>query len=141
MTAAEWIWLFAVVAFIVLEAATYQMVCIWFIGGSIAGMIACLFGADFWVQMTAFLAVSVLLIIAFRPLVIKRLNNRKVKTNIDSLIGKKIVITETVDNIKSTGQCKIDGVVWLVRSINDTIIPEGDVAEIKRIEGVRLIAE
>lgn len=135
------IWLAAVIAFIILEASTYQMVCVWFIVGSIGGMIASMLGAGFWVQMTVFLAVSIVLLILMRPLAMKRLNSHKVKTNADSLIGKKVLITETVDNTKATGQGKIDGAVWTVRSSDGSVIEEGEVAEIKRIEGVKLIVE
>lgn len=133
------IWLVAVIAFIILEASTYQMVCVWFIVGSIGGMIASMLGAGFWVQMTVFLVVSIVLLILMRPLAMKRLNSHKVKTNADSLIGKKVLITETVDNTKATGQGKIDGAVWTVRSSDGSVIEEGEVAEIKKIEGVKLI--
>lgn len=135
------IWLVAVIAFIILEASTYQMVCVWFIVGSIGGMIASMLGAGFWVQMTVFLVVSIVLLVLMRPLAMKRLNSHKVKTNADSLIGKKVLITETVDNTKATGQGKIDGSVWTVRSVDGSVIEEGTVAEIKKIEGVKLIVE
>ncbi len=133
------IWLVAVVTFIILEASTYQMVCVWFIVGSIGGMIASLLGAGFWVQMTVFLVISIALLVLMRPIAIKRLNSHKVKTNADSLIGKKVLITEKVDNTAATGQGKIDGIVWTVRAESDSVIEEGTVAEVKRIEGVKLI--
>ncbi len=141
MPVAGIIWLVAVVAFIILEASTYQMVCVWFIVGSIGGMIASMLGAGFWVQMSVFLVISIALLILMRPMAMKRLNSHKVKTNADSLIGKKVLITETVDNTKATGQGKVDGTIWTVRTEEDKIIEEGAVAEIKRIEGVKLIVE
>lgn len=141
MPVAGIIWLVAVVAFIILEASTYQMVCVWFIVGSIGGMIASMLGAGFWVQMSVFLVISIALLILMRPMAMKRLNSHKVKTNADSLIGKKVLITETVDNTKATGQGKVDGTIWTIRAEGDKIIEEGAVAEIKRIEGVKLIVE
>lgn len=141
MPVAGIIWLIAVIAFIVLEATTYQMVSVWFIIGSIGGMIASMLGAGFWVQMTVFLIISIALLVAMRPVAMKRINSHKVKTNADSLIGKKVLITETVDNTKATGQGKADGIIWTVRAEADTIIEVGAVAQIKRIEGVKLIVE
>ncbi len=141
MQTAGLIWLAAVVAFIILEASTYQMVCVWFIVGSIGGMIASLLGAGFWIQMTVFLVISIALLILMRPIALKRLNSHKVKTNADSLIGKKVLITETVDNAKATGQGKVDGAQWTVRAAGNSVIEEGTIAEIKRIEGVKLIVE
>lgn len=141
MQTAGIIWLVAIVAFIVLEATTYQMVSLWFIVGAIGGLIASLLGAGFWVQMTVFLVISVALLLAFRPMVVKRLSKNNIKTNADSVIGKKILITETVDNTNSTGQGRIDGAIWTVRSESGTIIEAGTLAIIKEIEGVKLIVE
>lgn len=135
------IWLVAIVAFIILEATTYQMVSLWFIVGAIGGLIASLLGAGFWVQMTVFLVISVALLLAFRPMVVKRLSKNNIKTNADSVIGKKVLITETVDNTNSTGQGRIDGAIWTVRSESGTIIEAGTLAIIKEIEGVKLIVE
>ncbi len=141
MQTAGIIWLVAIVAFIILEATTHQMVSLWFIVGAIGGLIASLLGAGFWVQMTVFLVISVALLLAFRPIVVKRLSKKNIKTNADSVIGKKVLITETVDNTNSTGQGRIDGAIWTVRSESGTIIEAGTLAIIKEIEGVKLIVE
>lgn len=141
MQTAGIIWLVAIVAFIILEATTYQMVSLWFIVGAIGGLIASLLGAGFWVQMTVFLVISVALLLVFRPIVVKRLSKNNIKTNADSVIGKKVLITETVDNTNSTGQGRVDGAIWTVRSESGTIIEAGTIATIKEIEGVKLIVE
>ena len=73
----EIVWLIAIVVFIVLEAVTYQMLSVWFIGGAICGLVAKMLGAPLWLQMTIFVAVSVVLLVAFRPFAVKRL-----KTNV-----------------------------------------------------------
>lgn len=134
------VWLIAIVAFIVLEAVTYQMLSIWFVIGAIGGLIASLLGAGFWVQMTVFLALSVVLLICFRPLAVKKLKT-DYKTNADAAVGKKVTVTEEVDNIKGTGAAKLDGMVWTVRTESGKTLGVGDVAEVKRIEGVKLIVD
>lgn len=134
----EIVWLIMIVAFIVLEAVTYQMVSVWFIAGAIGGLIAKMSGAPLWLQMTIFIAVSIILLIAFRPFALKRLKT-DCKTNADAAIGRKIIITKEVNNMKGTGEAKLDGLIWSVRSEDDIIIPEGETAEIKKIEGVKLI--
>ena len=40
-------WIIAIVAFIGIEAATIQLVSIWFMGGALAGMIAAMCGLGF----------------------------------------------------------------------------------------------
>lgn len=139
MSVTNFIWLAAVVAFIVLEGVTYQLVAAWFVAGAIAGMITSIAGADFAVQMIVFLAVSVLFMALFRPIAMKRLNNQKLKTNSDGLVGKQILITTDVSNTNGCGEGKLDGKIWSVRTESGEELKSGDVAEVKRIEGVKLI--
>ena len=134
----EIVWLIAIVVFIVLEAVTYQMLSIWFIGGAICGLVAKMLGAQLWLQMTIFVAVSVVQLVAFRPFAIKRLKT-DCKTKADAAIGRKIIITKEVNNMKGTGEAMLDGLIWSVRSDDDSIIAEGETVEVKKIEGVKLI--
>ncbi|MGN0163155.1 MAG: NfeD family protein [Candidatus Ornithomonoglobus sp.] len=135
------IWLIAIVAFIILEAVTYQIVSIWFVFGAIGGMITYLLGADFYIQLIVFIAVSAILLSVLRPLSMKLVKKQDFKTNSDGLIGKNILITQEVSNIKGTGQGKINGMVWTVRGESDEVIHAGEIAKVKKIEGVKLIAE
>jgi len=64
----NWIWLGAVVAFGVLEAATAALVSIWFVGGAAVALLASFLGAALWLQIALFLAVSVGILAAVRPL-------------------------------------------------------------------------
>ena len=82
----NWIWLGAVVAFGVLEAATAALVSIWFVGGAAVALLASFLGAALWLQIALFLAVSVGILAAVRPL-IKRANAKTVPTNLDRVIG------------------------------------------------------
>lgn len=135
------IWLAAVIVFMVLEAITYQMVSVWFIIGAVGGLITAMCGADFWIQMVVFLALSLILLVCFRPFAVKKLKTTKLKTNAESAIGKKVVITEKVDNVEGIGQGKLDGQIWTVRTESGAVLNVGDVAEVKRIDGVKLIVE
>ena len=141
MLGMELLWLAGIVAFIILEAVTYQLISIWFVIGAIGGLIAAICGTDFYVQMTVFLAVSILLLVLLRPFSMKLIKKQDFKSNADSLIGKNILITQEVNNISGTGQGKVKGMVWTVRSETDETIAAGELAEIKRIEGVKLIVK
>lgn len=135
------IWIVAVVLFIVLESVTYQLVSIWFVFGSIGGLIAALCGANFYVQFGVFLSVSLLMLIFLRPVSMKLVKRQDFKSNADGLIGQSVLITEEVSNIKGTGQGKVRGMVWTVRSEEDKTIETGSVVTIKKIDGVKLIVE
>ncbi|MGN1115878.1 MAG: NfeD family protein, partial [Candidatus Ornithomonoglobus sp.] len=82
-----------------------------------------------------------ILLSVLRPLSMKLVKRQDFKTNSDSLIGKNILITQEVSNIKGTGQGKINGMVWTVRGGSDEVIHAGEIAKVKKIEGVKLIAE
>lgn len=133
------IWILAVVAFVILEAVTYQLVSIWFVFGAVSGMIAAVCGANFYIQMAVFIIVSLIFLAVLRPVSMKLVKRQDFKTNADGLLGENVLITQEVSNIKGTGQGKVNGMVWTVRSDDDETVPVGTVAEIKRIEGVKLI--
>lgn len=132
-------WAAATVVFIIIEAATVGLASIWFALGSLCALIAALLGAQLWLQIVWFVVISVVTIVATRPLVKKYVNGKKQPTNADRLIGTTIRVREDVDNIAATGSANVDGKVWSVRSIDGKRIPAGTLAVIKDIQGVRLI--
>ena len=133
------LWIIALIAFVIIEAATYQLVTIWFAAGSLGGIICALLGAPLYVQIAVFLAVAAATLLLLRPITMKHLKKEPEKTNTDSLIGAWVLITEAVNNIAGTGKGKLCGMEWTVRSENNEEIPEGDLAMVKKIEGVKLI--
>ena len=59
----EIIWLAALVILLIAEALTCGLTTIWFAGGALIALAAALFGANVWIQLGVFLAVSLLLLI------------------------------------------------------------------------------
>lgn len=133
------IWAIGIIAFVVLEAVTYQMVSLWFAIGAVGGIIASALGAPFNVQMIIFIALSVVFLIALRPVSMKILKTRGAKTNVDGLIGKEVLITKDIDNINGVGEGKINGMTWSVRSLDNAKIPANTTAVVEKVEGVKLI--
>lgn len=135
------IWLIGIIVFIILEAVTYQMVSIWFALGAVGGLIAALLKMQFSVQMTVFIVIAVISLLALRPLSKRLIKTKDVRTNSDSLIGKEVLITEEVNNLQGNGKGKINGMMWSVRSADDSLIPENEVVTVEDIKGVRLIVK
>ena len=52
-----YVWLGLIVAFIAVEAATVNLVSIWFIGGAVAGLVCAILGVPALLQWTVFIAV------------------------------------------------------------------------------------
>lgn len=136
-----WIWVAAIVVFVILEAATYQLVSIWFAVGAFGGLIAELLGVRFGVQMTIFIAISIVLLLCLRPVSKKLIKTSRENTNVDSLIGETVIITKDVDNKEGTGEGKVNGMVWSLRSSDNAVIPCGEEATVESVKGVRLVVK
>ena len=132
-------WIIAMVVFLVIEAVTVGIVSVWFAIGALFAMVTAMLGANLWVQITVFLVVSAIALYFTRPLVKKFVNNKVEPTNADMLIGKECRVVETIDNLSGTGADYVDGKTWTARTVDEEIIPKGQLVKAERIEGVKLI--
>lgn len=135
-------WLVLVAVLLVIEAVTVGLTTIWFAGGALVAAVASWLGAGEIVQWILFLAVSLVLLIFTRPVAVKYMNRKVSHTNVDSLIGKKAVVIQEINNLAQTGQVKINDLEWMARTENDdSVISEKTIVVIREIEGVKLIVE
>lgn len=135
------LWAALIIIFAVFEAATAQLVSIWFVVGALASLISAFLGANFAVQIIIFIAISILALVITRPLVKKYINPKKERTNADKVLGQEGIVVEDIDNIQAKGQVKIDGKIWSARSLDNSLISEGERVIIEKIEGVKLIVK
>lgn len=137
-----YVWAAMIVISLIVEAATAQLVAIWFLIPAIAALLLAVFGVDFWIQILVFVVASLLLILFARPILTKLLFKKPVEaTNSDRLIGKIGTVTAGIDNLKECGEVKVGGEVWTARSADLSPIPEGSFVIIECIEGVKLICK
>lgn len=137
-----WIfWIAAIVIFAIAEAATVNMVSVWFVAGALAALIVQLLGGAVWLQITVFFVVSAALLAGLRPFVKKYVTPKKTATNADMALGQEAYVTETIDNLRGTGAVKLDGKVWTARSVQDAVLPEGTLVKVVKLEGVKLYVE
>ena len=133
------LWIAAAVVFAVIEAATAQILTLWFCIGSIGAIIAYALGASLTVQIVVFVAVSLLTLVIARPY-LRRFTRTKVQpTNLDMCIGQQALVTERISNLDGTGQAKIRGTIWTARSSDGAVIEPGALVKVLSIEGVKLI--
>ena len=134
------VWLFILVAAIVVEASTVSLVSLWFVPSACIAMILALCEVKLWIQLTVFFAVFLLLMIILRPVFKKNMGLRIVPTNANTLIGAQAVVIEQIDNLQAKGQVKVRGQIWTARSADENLIYEtGAVVTVLAIEGVKLI--
>ena len=136
------LWAILTVVLIAGEIATVQLVAVWFAAGSLAAFIVSLFGVSFPVQLVIFVAGSVALLAATRPIVKKIMTNRRVRTNADQVVGKECVVREEIDNIRGAGRVYVDGLTWTARNAaSDEPIPVDTTCIVREIQGVKLMVE
>jgi membrane protein implicated in regulation of membrane protease activity len=131
-------WLVLLILFLVAEGATAAVTTIWFAAGALASMIATLLGAEIWLQVILFVVVSIGCLLALRPLLKKYITPKKVRTNVDAVVGRQGVVLEKIDNLASTGRVKLGGMEWTARAENNECIEAGTVVRVERIEGVKV---
>lgn len=135
----EWVWVAALAVFAIAEGCMQALISIWFIGGSIAGLISTVCGAPLWMQLTLFLAVSVLLLLLMRPMSRRLMSQKQTKTNAQSNVGKTVLVTEPIDNLRQTGAVKVSGVEWSARSVDGRQIAADTAVRIDKIEGAKVL--
>jgi len=136
------IWVVLLLLFVVIEVATMGLTTLWFAGGALVAAVLAALNLPSYVQIAAFIVVSLVLILFTRPIAVRYFNGDRVKTNVESIVGKKAIVTATIDNLKAVGQVTVNGMEWSARSTADTVvIPEGAVVYIVAINGVKLIVE
>ena len=137
-----YIWLVLAIVLAITELVTAGLTTIWFSVGALASLLLVLCGVDnITVQIVVFVLVSLLSLIATRPLVKKYINKKVQPTNADRCIGKEAFVTEEINNILSKGAVKINGIEWSARSEDDSVIENGVKVKIISIDGVKVIVK
>ncbi len=138
----EIIWLALTAVLLIIEIVTLGLTTIWFAAGALFAFFAALLGMNQGIQIGVFVVVSVVLLFFTRPLAVKYLNTKTIKTNTEALVGKTARVIVDINNLKSQGQVVINGLEWTARSSDDTVVFKiGDAVTIVGIEGVKLIVE
>ena len=136
------VWIGIIVAAIVLEVLTDQILAIWFMPSAVICAILELCSVPLPWQMLVFLVVSVAGIVLSRTILKKYFCFTKTATNVEAVVGEKCVVIERIDNYAGCGQAKVRGQVWSARSIDDEITFEvNEVLRVVAVEGVKLICK
>ncbi len=132
------IWLIVVLLLIVIEAATVNLVSVWFIASGIISLFVSLFCDSFFIQFGIFVVLGIFLLLLTRPILTKMLAQKETKTNLERIIGMEGVVTSKISK-NVVGEVKVDGKLW--SAIATTAIKEGAIVKACAIEGVKLVVE
>ncbi len=134
-------WLLVIVVLLVFELFTLGLTTIWFAFGGLIAMAIAAVDGPFALQFCAFVVISLLVMFLVRNVALEHFNKNRVKTNVDSVLGQKAIVTQKIDNLRSEGQVVLNGMEWTARSDSGLEIEAGAVVVVKRVSGVKLIVE
>ena len=136
------VWLSLFVLMVIVEALGPSLISIWFAFGALVALIISFIpGVAWWVQVIVFVAVSAATLIALRPLCRRYFKRNVIRSNVDSIVGKRGKLTDDISPF-SAGTCRINDVSWTAVSPdeNETIAKES-VVEVIAISGNKLIVK
>ena len=133
-------WLVMLILLLIIEAATLGLTTIWFAGGALLALIAALLHLPMVVQVILFFVISLVLLFFTRPVAVKYFNRNRLKTNVESLVGKSAFVTERIDNLMGTGQVRLGAQEWMARSVDEGVcIEPGTIVTVMAVSGVKLM--
>ena len=136
------LWIVVLIVSIGVEVATLGLTSIWFAGGAVVAVIVAAFHGPVWLQILLFFAVSLLLLFFTRPIAVRYFNRDRVRTNVESMIGRQAIVTSEIDNLQGIGQVTVGGQEWSARTEADGMnLQPGTVVDIVAVNGVKLIVK
>ncbi|SEJ69396.1 NfeD family protein [Demequina mangrovi] len=134
-------WFIAAMVLGAVEIFTLDLLFIMLAGGAIAGGVAALLGAPWWLSVIIALAVAAALIGGLRPFLLRSLRAKgegAASTNTAALVGREARAIDAVT--ETTGRVKLNGEVWSARTEDDApAIPEGSDVTVLRIDGATAV--
>jgi membrane protein implicated in regulation of membrane protease activity len=134
------IWTILAIGLAIVEALTFGLTTIWFAAGALIALLFNWLGFNVYIQVVAFIVSSIGLLLLTRPFVVNYMKVGNVKTNVDSLVGKRAIVMKTISE-HSFGQVKLAGQMWTAKSQNGKAIVEGSEVVVDSIEGVKLVVK
>ncbi len=137
----DWFWwVGAAILLGVIELLSLDLVLIMFAGGALAAGAVSYFDGPLWLQIVVFGVVSIGLLGALRPWLLRHLRARTplVETNTAAHVGRTAVVVDQVTG--QGGRIKLEGEVWSARAEPATsTLPEGAKVEVLRIDGATAV--
>jgi len=127
---------------IVVEISTVDLTSFWFACGALVALLISIFlpnGIGIYIQIAAFIIVTIITILFVRPVFKKKFDSPVIATNIDSMIGK-VVVVESEIKPNFPGSIKAEGIEWTAKCFENEFEP-GDFVRITKVEGNTLFIE
>lgn len=128
-------WAALAVVFGLVETVTLDLVFLMLAGGALAGSVAAIAGAPFFLSALIATGGAVSLLLVVRPIARRNLEvPHHTRTGTAALLGQRATVTEEVS--RDAGFVKLAGEVWSARAYDETqVLPPGTVVDVIEIAG------
>jgi membrane protein implicated in regulation of membrane protease activity len=130
-----WVWVAVTIICIVIESLTLSLTTIWFGISSFVLVFLAFTPIPFGAQLFIFVVLALVLLIFTRPVVKRKLNQKKIATNYERIIGQIALVTKKITALDK-GSIKINGMEWTAAVKEDITLEEGSKCIIEEIAGV-----
>ena len=130
-----WFWVAVTILCVVIESLTLSLTTVWFGISAFVMVFIAFTPLPFSIQLFVFVAAALVLLIFTRPLVKQKLNQRKIATNYERVIGQIAVVTKKITALEK-GSVKINGMEWTAAVKEDITLEEGSKCIVEEIAGV-----
>lgn len=130
-----WVWVAVTIICVVIESLTLSLTTIWFGISAFVMVFLAFTPLPFSAQLFIFVVLATVLLLFTRPVVKKKLNQKKIATNYERVIGQIAVVTKKITALDK-GSIKINGMEWTAAVKGDITLEEGSKCIIEEIAGV-----
>ena len=130
-----WVWVAVTIICVVIESLTLSLTTIWFGISAFVMVFLAFTPLPFPAQLLVFVVLAFVLLIFTRPIVKQKLNQKKIATNYERIIGQIAVVTRKITALDK-GSVKINGMEWTAAVKEDITLEEGSKCIVEEIAGV-----
>ena len=130
-----WVWVAVTIICIVIETLTMELTTIWFAISAFVMVFIAFTPLPFPAQLFLFVIFALILLIFTRPVLMKKMNQKKVATNYGRIIGQTAVVTKKITAMDK-GTIKINGMEWTAAIREGENLEKGSTCVIEEIVGV-----
>ena len=123
-------WILILIAAIIIELSTADLLTIWFALGAVSALIATALGAPDQVQIIIFVFTTAITLFFTRPFLKKLMSKGYTPTNGELDIGASAIVIQEINSSKQTGRIRLNGIDWPAASADNDIIPVGTIVVI-----------
>lgn len=131
-------WAIVFIATLIHEIQSFNLTTIWFCISALVSLVLAIFGVHIVIQVVVFIVLSIILLLATKPLVKKFKSRPTVRTNADRIIGKIAKVTKKIEK-NNYGEIIVDNNYWRAICKDDETYKVGEEVIIKEIEGIKVI--